>query len=322
MCQNRLQKTLINTMKRQTVFACLLAVLAAGCSGSDNDEPTPKPEDRIPRQLTVKEMDTSPNEGRLEVAFPDTRATLDESGNTLQAAWKESDPLTCFNLSNPESENYMLTADNVGSISTFSGTVKCWSGDNLVIVYPRADFISYGNFNASYTITLSGQNGDLTTLASNFHYVYGVAKVNSVDGSTANATMAKMKSLLAVCKFSFKEKGSDDLIPVSNLTIGYAVDGQGGDTGTYPQSATVTVEYNNEHNIFQATVNSSTSTSPLTVNLGSSSTEVYVALLPTNGSRTLKFTINDTYTATATANLGEGKYYPVTLYVNKNNNNP
>ena len=301
----------LSSTAKAALIPALLAVLNAGCSGSDNDEPTPKPEDRVPRQLTVKEMDTSPNEGRLEAAFPETRATLDESENTLQAAWKVGDNLTCFNLSDPESENYMLTADNVGPFSTFNGYVNCGKGDNLVIVYPEAA-IAFTNFpDASYTINLSGQNGDLTTLATNFHYVYGVANVTSVDGSTANATMAKMKSLLAVCKFSFKEKGSDDLIPVSNLTIGYAVDGQGGDTSTYPQTATVNCDTNKDK--VHATANSSNSL--LTVTPTSSTKVLYVALLPTNGERTLVFTINNgAYTATAKATLHEGNYYHVTLY--------
>ena len=91
-----------------------------------------------------------------------------------------------------------LTASASASTSAFTGTVRCKAGDNVALFYPHQDVPEQGTKQGKFTINLDGQDGTLATIAKNFHYVYGVAKVTSVTESTANATISNMQSLLVV----------------------------------------------------------------------------------------------------------------------------
>ena len=282
----------------------MLAGLTA-CSGSD-EEPS-KPDDGVKvRRLTITEADGGAAEARQAL----TRASLTEDDG-LTAKWTAGDALTYCNLSRVDYGNgeapYSggLTAASTAATSRFTGDVVCSEGDYLAVVYPATTF----EYNDRYTISLTGQDGTLGKLASTYHYVYGRAQVTSVTGTTANATMGKMKSLLTVCKFSFKDKSTNAVIPIQTLSISYG--GTGSDAGTYPQSATV------ECGVLtvQTDVHASgvASNSPLL--LEGSGEAFYVALLPTTGQRTFNFTVtntNGTYTGTAKATLTEGEYVEAT----------
>ena len=282
----------------------MLAGLAA-CSGSD-EEPS-KPDDGVKmRRLTITEAEGGAAEARQAL----TRASLTEDDG-LTAKWTAGDALTYCNLSRVDYGNgeapYSggLTAASTAATSRFTGDVVCSEGDYLAVVYPATTF----EYNDRYTISLTGQDGTLGKLASTYHYVYGRAQVTSVTGTTANATMGKMKSLLTVCKFSFKDKSTNAVIPIQTLSISYG--GTGSDAGTYPQSATV------ECGVLtvQTDVHASgvASNSPLL--LEGSGEAFYVALLPTTGQRTFNFTVtntNGTYTGTAKATLTEGEYVEAT----------
>lgn len=290
--------------KEQFLMLFVLAGLAA-CSGSD-EEPS-KPDDGVKvRRITITEVDGGAAEARQAL----TRASLTEDDG-LTALWTAGDALTYCNLSRVDYGNgeapYSggLTAASTAATSRFTGDVVCSEGDYLAVVYPATTF----EYNDRYTISLTGQDGTLGKLASTYHYVYGRAQVTSVTGTTANATMGKMKSLLTVCKFSFKDKSTNAVIPIQTLSISYG--GTGSDAGTYPQSATV------ECGVLtvQTDVHASgvASNSPLL--LEGSGEAFYVALLPTTGQRTFNFTVtntNGTYTGTANATLVEGEYVDAT----------
>ena len=281
----------------------MLAGLTA-CSGSD-EEPS-KPDDGVKvRRITITET-----EGAASARQALTRASLTEDDG-LTAKWTAGDALTYCNLSRVDYGNgeapYSggLTAASTAATSRFTGDVVCSEGDYLAVVYPATTF----EYNDRYTISLTGQDCTLGKLASTYHYVYGRAQVTSVTGTTANATMGKMKSLLTVCKFSFKDKSTNAVIPIQTLSISYG--GTGSDAGTYPQSATV------ECGVLtvQTDVHASgvASNSPLL--LEGSGEAFYVALLPTTGQRTFNFTVtntNGTYTGTAKATLTEGEYVEAT----------
>ena len=281
----------------------MLAGLTA-CSGSD-EEPS-KPDDGVKvRRITITET-----EGAASARQALTRASLTEDDG-LTAKWTAGDALTYCNLSRVDYGNgeapYSggLTAASTAATSRFTGDVVCSEGDYLAVVYPATTF----EYNDRYTISLTGQDGTLGKLASTYHYVYGRAQVTSVTGTTANATMGKMKSLLTVCKFSFKDKSTNAVIPIQTLSISYG--GTGSDAGTYPQSATVECGVL----MVQTDVHASgvASNSPLL--LEGSGEAFYVALLPTTGQRTFNFTVtntNGTYTGTAKATLTEGEYVEAT----------
>lgn len=299
----------------------LLMAITAACSGSDDDNIVPTPTDDTPKtvRLTITQID---DEGSAGVRLLDgTRATLSESGKTLAASWKAGDGLTYYNLNPHFITNHLtyvfgsLTATETATKSSFTGDVTCSEGDKLAVIYPALDLVNNPLSNStisSYTISLSGQDGTLNTLANTFHHVYGVATVGEVRGTNANATMTT-KSLLTVCKFSFMDKDNDSSpISVKTLSISLANDGAYGDKDTYPQSATVT-PYEDQTQVHATAVTGSST--PLTIKLSPASNEVYVALLPTyinNLPVSLTFTVNDTYTGTAEAYLKEGKYVVAT----------
>lgn len=246
------------------------------------------------------------------------RASLVEDDGILNASWTAGDGLTYCNMSrmnyvtHPEDDYPIfgnLTATTTAVISQFTGDVECAKGDYLAVVYPVTTFET----NKSYTISLTGQDGTLSTLATTYHYVYGLAHVKSVTETTANATMAKMKSLLTVCKFAFIDKTTGDAIPINTFEISYG--GNGSDAGTYPQTAIVdipeivdTLDETTQDNVHATGVEGSSA--PLSID-ANGATEAYVALLPTKKDRTFNFTVtnnNGTYTGTAKAHLVEGEY--------------
>lgn len=288
----------------------LLALLFAACSGSDDEESQPGREGVKVRKLTIIQTGGG-SDGAREML--DTRATLTPSGTdgkVLAASWTAGDNLSFCNLREIILSTGSLTATTSAPTSSFTGSVSCGNGDYIAVVYPVSVF-SGSDSSYRYTISLAGQDGTLPTLASNFHYVYGVATVESVTEATAQATMAEMKSLLTVCKFSFVDKENDNSIPVSTLTISFGNDGDGGNAGTYPQTAKVTCS-DTPASVYAQAVSSG---SQLTVTLPSPTEEVYVALLPTSAQRTFRFTVTNatgTYSGEASAKLTEGKYVEAT----------
>ena len=224
--------------RKQCLWAVLGSLMLAGltaCSG--DDDTTDIPDDGVKvRRMTITQTDGAAARQVL------TRATLTEADG-LSASWTAGDGLTYCNLSRTnllaeEAYSGALTATSSAPISQFTGDVLCHQGDYLAVVYPATTFET----NESYTISLAGQDGTLGTLAKKYHYVFGKAYVTSVTDNTADATMEKMKSLLTVCKFSFVNKTTGAAIPIKTLAIAYG--GSGSDAGTYPQTATVTLNSN------------------------------------------------------------------------------
>lgn len=290
---------------------------ATACSGDDDTKST-KETEKAPvenevkvRRLTITEADDGAAEARQAL----TRASLTEDDG-LTAKWTAGDALTYCNLSRMQynDEEYVPVSGNLTAVSTaatsqFTGDVECRKDDYLAVVYPAATFTT----NSQYTIALSGQDGTLAGLATNYHYVYGKAQVTAVTDATADATMPKMKSLLTVCKFSFVDKATNEAIPIKSLSISYG--GIGGDAGKYPQTATVSIGVNMAQDDVHAT-DAAGSSEALTITCPTAQEAVYVALLPTDAARTFSFSVTDdsgnTYSGTAKAKLTEGEYVVAT----------
>lgn len=292
-------------------LACLMTMTAglAACS-SENEEPK-QDDGRKLRQLTIE-----------NVAL--TRATLTDNGSTLGAAWEARDnEATYLNLSSLLAGGLRygnLTSSSSAGTSTFTGSVYCDAGDKLALIYPT---VSPAGVAGAFTINLSGQTGTLSDIAQRYHYVYGTGTVTSVTDGTATGTISSMKSLLAVCKFTFKD-GSGNPVPVKTLKISY-----GEDLGVgYPLSGSVIPAFNSGE--VTATPDAPSESTPLAINLDSENAagEVYVALFPCGSSSekvTFYFSVtgsnvtgsNDTYTGTANAYLIAGRFYPVTITLTK-----
>ena len=287
------------------VFLGAFSAVLTSCSSDDNESgSTEQPTDgRKLRQLTITDV-------------PITRAMLTDNTTSLGATWSAGDKATYFNLS-----SYNSTVMHFGTLisskeateSTFTGTVQCAQGEKIALFYPATDPFTSGSDRGTFAINLSGQKGTLEDVANNYHYIYGVGVITSVTDNTANATIASTKSLLAVCKFTFKDN-TDVVIPVKELTIVYG-------NYKYPLSGTVTPSYNASSVV--ANPAAENTWDPLTVTLVDEKVDgVYVALFPCgNESREeFYFTVTGstgTYTGTATAKLNAGKFYPVTLNLTK-----
>lgn len=302
-------------MNKQFVISFLCGVMLVAGTACKNEN-TPEDKTVQKRHLTIK-MNNS-------AGAPIKKATITDQVSTLLAEWTAGDVTSFCNLSRPNSSPLYIgtmTAATSGVKTDLNGDVECTANDYLAIVYPAVDMSASSyemgdGIHGKFTIDLAGQDGSLSKLATNYHYVYGRAHVESVTGTTATATMDKMQSLLTICKFSFKDKATDAVLPINTLSISYG--GAGSNAGKYPQTATVTVTNLTTNTAAQAVAVAGST--PLTIDAGGA-TEVYVALLPEIGSCEYKFTVtNDdgTYTGKAEAWLKKGEYVPATgLKLNK-----
>ena len=298
-----------------------LLFLGTACSTNNTPDQPKQQAELKPRTLIVTQQAVR----RLP------QATITENGDVLDALWNKDDVVFYRNLSRneyidlqegPVELSGTLRADKDGSVASFSGDrVWCTEDDQLALIYPAldpADFTFHDSpLSAEYTISIAGQNGSLATLAKDFHHIYGIASVVSVTGTTANAELAQMKSLMTVCKFSFEDKNHPGtLLPISTLKISVS---DGYYVGTYPQEGTVSIAQNEP--TWNVSVDPEWETTgdggtPLTITTptGTPPTEVYVALFPAAGV-TYTFTVTNsdgTYTGTATATLNEGEFVPAT----------
>ena len=306
-----------------------LLFLGTACSTNNNPDQPKQQAELKPRTLIVQTSPQPSPQERGLLRLP--QATITDEGTTLDALWEINDAVFYRNLSRNEyidpdtkksvSLSGTLYADKAERIASFKGDrVWCTANDQLALIYPNnpANFTFHENpLTASYTISVAGQDGSLETLASTYHHIYGIASVVSVTGTTANAELAEMKSLMTVCKFSFEDKDVPGTpLPITSLTIGYNTYG-GLNDGNYPQKGTVSIAHNQttgETVVKQTT--EATLTSPLTITTptGTTPTVVYVALFPKT-EQPYKFTVisgGNTYTGEATATLKEGEFVPAT----------
>ena len=309
------------------VICSSLLFLGTACSTNNNPDQPKQQAELKPRTLIVQ---TSPQPSPQERGIQRLpQATITDEGTTLDALWEINDAVFYRNLSrneyiDPDTKKSVplsgtLRADKAERIASFTGgRVWCTADDQLALIYPNnpVNFTFHDDpLTASYTISVAGQDGSLATLASTYHHIYGIASVVSVTGTTANAELAEMKSLMTVCKFSFEDKDHPGTsLPITKLQISYG--GGGLNDGKYPQKGTVSIAQNQttrETEVEQTT--EATLTSPLTIDTkGANPQEVYVALFP-HPEQPYKFTVtnsNGTYTGTATATLNEGEFVPAT----------
>ena len=295
----------------QFVICCTTLVVFLPACSSDDDNPLPGIEEdsngRALRQLTI-------NDASL------TRATIDAA--TLAAEWSAGDVATYVNLSllSGGMESGDLTAASSAQTTLLEGNVYCGNGDHMAVIYPKVNPVLDSSSSAAdcyYTVDLSEQTGTLVGIGQQFHHVFGVAEVTKVENKTATATVSPMKSLLALCKFTFSD--GTNPIAVNKLKISYGSFGTAG----YPKTGTVTLDANSSADNVTVVATKSYS-GPLTITLEPATTEgVYVALFPTDQSSDFHFTVDDgsgnIYTGTATAKLSAGKYYDSTLILTQNN---
>ena len=314
------------------VICSSLLMLGTACSTNNNPDQPKQQAELKPRTLIVTQQAVS----RLP------QATITENGDVLDALWNEGDKVFYRNLSrneyiDPDTEESVslsgtLSADKDGSVASFSGErVWCDEDDQLALIYPALDVENHPDLftfhtdllTAEYIISVVGQDGSLATLAEKYHHIYGIASVVSVTGTTANAELAEMKSLMTVCKFSFEDKDNPGTsLPISTLEISM---GGGAYVDTYPQKGTVSIAQNvsaGDVSVDPEWETTDDGGKPLTIDTqGANPEEVYVALFP-QPKLSYTFTVTSgghTYTGEATATLNAGEYVVASLKLTKNN---
>lgn len=291
-------------MKKTNIFlvfgvGCFVLGL---CSCSSDDDTTPREDSngRCVRQLILSDVSMN------------TRATIDPT--TYAAAWETTDRPTYINLSaQAELRSGTLTPSAASASTSLTGDVYCRQGDNIAVILPTVTPELPSGGTHSFPINLSGQKGTLTDIGARYHYIYGAGSVESTEGSTATGSITNTKSLLSLCKFTFTH--NESTVSVKSVKIGWGTNGAVG----YPNSGTASLaDPANVH----VTAGAPIADTPLVVTLDNANTDgvVYVALFPCSDKLTFHFTVSDndnnTYTATKTAKMLEGKYYNVPVALN------
>lgn len=305
-----------------------LLFFGTACSTNNPDQPKQQSELK-PRTLVVTQQAVSQVTPASDVRrLP--QATITDAGETLNALWSKGDEISFRNIShatytNPETGDpvYLegvLVADRAASIASFASNDKVWCdvNDQILLVYPKAAAPAFtitgsgSSLTASYSISLTGQNGTLGKIASTHHHSYGIATITEVTPTVANAVVAEMQNLLTVCKFSFVDDSDPlgTLLPITSLSISY---GDGTYANTYPEKATVVVSHETNYTATVTPIQKVTSAGGnfLSISPSGNPTEVYVALLPEKNETTYSFTVTsgeNTYTGTATAQLNAGEF--------------
>ncbi len=290
------------------IHVIFLSFFLASCTSSD-DETLVNDGERKLRHLTITQVE---NDATTRSLFDLTRASLTENevDNTLSASWTAGDELSLCILTDlasyPSSSVGTLTALLTAETSAFSTDIVCGNGDYIAVVYPKNKINTTPTINdVTFSLDLTNQDGQLNTLANNYHFIYGLSKITSVTDNTASATI-KMNSLLTICKFSFKDNETGLLIPINTLSICYTDDGSFGSAGTYPESAIIKVD-----NQLNVEFNGNPGSYPLTIKCDGQK-EIYVALLPTSGTEQMSFgfSVNKEYYGEAKAKLNTGEFVP------------
>ena len=305
-----------------------LLFLGTACSTTNNpDQPKPQAELK-PRTLVVTQQAVSHLPSAVR-RLP--QATITENGDVLDAIWSRGDEISFRNISHatytdpetgaPVSLDGVLLADREERIASFASNDKVWCDVNnqILLVYPKATApaisVEGSPLKATYSISLTGQDGTLATIANTYHHSYGIATITEVTPTVANAELAEMQNLLTVCKFSFVDEAHPATpLPVTSLSISY---GDGTYANTYPETATVTVTQGTPCTVTVTPDKKSTSAGgyALSVAPTGNPTEVYVALLPEANATTYFFRLEsgeNIYTGTATARLIAGEYVVAT----------
>ena len=306
-----------------------LLFLGTACSTNNPDQPKPQAELK-PRTLVVTQSAVSQLTPESAIRrMP--QATITDEGETLDAIWSAGDEISFRNISHatytpsgstdPVYLDGVLVADRDARIASFASNDKVWCdlGDQILLVYPKATApaitVSGNPLTASYSISLTEQNGTLDKIASTYHHSYGIATITEVTPTVANAVVAEMQNLLTVCKFSFVDKEyPGTLLPITSLSISY---GDGEYANTYPEKATVVVTQGTSSTATVIPDKKSTSAGgyALAISPSSDLTEVYVALFPEATATTYSFRLEsgeNIYTGTATARLIAGEYVAAT----------
>ena len=210
-------------MKKTFRFLSMAALLVVGaimtgCSSDDNiDNPQqPANKDNVVTLTATVSLDGGAGTRAINGT---TGAKTFESGKQIAVFYEDASG----NLQKAESTDFTPTGDNTKA--TFTVTLSnAKSGGQIRYIYPASMAKALPGSTTAYTadddvtIDYSGifgsQDGTLTTLAN-----YDLAVKDATLSGTDQPVSVTLTNPLAICKFTFKDTGSNDITSVTRLTV-------------------------------------------------------------------------------------------------------
>ena len=229
----------------------------------------------------------------VEASTEATRG-LSLDGKTLNAVWTSSDKVYVYAGDYAASHQVgTLTPANTGSANTnLTGTIKSGSvsvGTKLLFITPRSAW-SYDS-----------QDGTLASIASKYNYATATATVSAINGSDVTAGKAEFKNSQAIVRLKLQDS-KGNAVKATQLEISAS-------SGKLVKTRYIS------NGAFKSTPGT------LLVEPEAATDELYVALMNESGAADT-YTIdvlagNNTYSATASANLLASHFYGVTVNLNE-----
>ena len=226
-CIGSAEREKFGTMFKKTFrflsMAALLVVgaIMTGCSSDDNiDNPQqPANKDNVVTLTATVSLDGGAGTRAITpggtAADPWTKTF--ESTNKIAVIYQNGD-----GTQKAESGTLTLSAD--GTKATFTVSLTSPTSNSAIrYIYPASmaktpattATITDDAATIDYSGLFSSQNGDLTTLGTN----YDLAVFDGALSGTDLPTSTTLANPLAICKFTFKDTGSNDITSITRLTV-------------------------------------------------------------------------------------------------------
>ena len=281
------------------IFAIILMTAAlAACTDVNQVEPIEEPD--APKTYTLT-INATKGEDIATKALSIGRNAADTK-NVLNATWGENDEVSVYNKTKGVALTGKLKANEPGSAGAtltgeLTGTIQ--KDDVIYLLFPNT------------TASFEGQDGTLSTIATNYDYCYGKAKVTAVNGNnisavdyTTESAPVNFTNCQAIVKFTLLNKANDEPINATSLTISAKT----ATVNTLIKSLDLTTD--SPVPVF----------GDLTINPSPAANEIYAALSGINGSD-ITLTASDgtdTYTfEKSNVTFTNGKYYEITVKMTK-----
>lgn len=210
-------------MKKTFRFLSMAALLVVGgimtgCSSDDNIDNPQQPANKDNVVTLTATVGFEANAGTRAIDGNTGTKTF-ESGKQIAVFYEDADG----NLRKAESTDFTPTGDNTKA--TFTVTLTNAKSDGQIrYIYPASMAKALPGSTTAYTadddvtIDYSGifgsQDGTLTTLAN-----YDLAVKDATLSGTDQPATVTLTNPLAICKFTFKDTGSNDITSVTRLTV-------------------------------------------------------------------------------------------------------
>jgi hypothetical protein len=258
-------------------FILMIGTAFVACSNEENLEQLGNQDTQKNYTLTI---DASKGVNKAS-----TRA-LSLEGKTLNATWATTESVYAYDRTSTSHPSGTLHPLVNGVTTTLQGTLSggtVENYDNISLTYPRTP------------IDYTGQDGNLTTIATKYDYAKAYATVTSVSATTISASPVTFENQQAIAKFTLKD-ADENAINATSLTISDGGTGLQLDGLATPTKGDLTITPNSGTNVIFAALRGITNSN--------------LTITATDGTNTYTY-IKDNVT------FENGKYYEVNLKMKK-----